>query len=128
MAGGLWRKSKAGPQHDELRWGRSLGIAAAVMASVIMIQHINQIERESCFDHMYREAIDIAAYIESKIATDREELELLAAVVARIPDLCAPELWQMLDSFEHIGMISDLLLLLPDDTILYDQGTRLDVS
>ena len=125
------KRGRVGTKHDELRWGRSLVIAAAMMclvllASVVMIQHINQTERQRCFDQLYREAIDIAQYVEDRIANDREELELLAAVIARSDDMAAPVLWRLLNSLEPVGMISDLVLLLPDDTLIHGAGEVVD--
>lgn len=139
MLGGRWLKGKLArarsgqSQHDELRWGRSLIIAAFMMglvliASVVMIRHINHTERERCFDQLYREAIDIADYIEQRIARDREELELLSAVVARSDNLAAPELWQLINSFEQVGMMSDIALLLPDDTMIHGSGIKRNVK
>ena len=108
MLGGRWLAQKGAVKRDELRWGRSLIIAAAMMGlvlvvSIVMIHHINQTERERCFEHLYREASDLAAYIEGQMAADRESLELLAAVVARSEDLAAPALWQTISSFEQVG-------------------------
>ena len=133
MLGGRWLAQKGAVKRDELRWGRSLIIAAAMMGlvlvvSIVMIHHINQTERERCFDHLYREASDLAAYIEGQMAADREALELLAAVVARSEDLAAPALWQTISSFEQVGLMSDISLLLPDDTMIHGNGSRVDVA
>ena len=133
MLGRRGFRGRTGGKHDELRWGRSLIIAAFMMglvliASVVMIHHINHTERERCFDQLYREAIDIADYIEQRVASDRAELELLSAVVARSDDVTAPELWQLINSFEQVGMMSDIALLLPDDTMIHGSGIKRNVK
>ncbi len=122
-----WFSCKKTARHDELRWGRSLIIAAVMMglvllASIIMIQHINHTERERCFERLKQEVDDLAAYVENQVANDREELELLAAVIARQDDLRSPHLWQLLNSLDRVGFMSDLALLLPDNTLLYGDG------
>ena len=133
MLGRRWLAQKGAVKRDELRWGRSLIIAAAMMAlvlvaSIVMIHHINNTERQRCFDQLYREASELCAFIENQIAADREALELLAAVVARSDDLGAVGLWQLISSFDQVGLMSDISLLLPDDTMLHGNGERVDVS
>ena len=128
------RKSRpAQGQRDELRLGRSLIGAALVVllmgiASIVMTNHIAAIERERCFDRLYEEGSDVATYIEHAIAHDREELELLAAVVEQYEDISDPKLWQLLSSFKAVGFMSQIGLLLPDDTVIYGKGQKLDVS
>lgn len=135
--GRTWREAKENRpikmRREELSWGRSLIVAALVVvlvgiASVVMTSHITATERERCFDHLYEEGNDIASYIEHVITHDRVELELLAEVVAQSDELTDPKLWQLLASFKAVGFMSQIGLLLPDDTVIYGDGVKLDVK
>ena len=133
MIGSLWAKLGFGTnkRRDDLNLGRSLVVAAlmvvlVVCASIVMTNHISNTERERCFDRLYTEAADIATFIENSIASDREELELLTAVVAQSDDFNAPHLWNLLTSFDHVGFMSQLALLMPDDTVIYGAGQTID--
>ena len=135
MIGSLWAKIGFGTnkRRDDLNLGRSLVVAAlmvvlVVCASIVMINHISSTERERCFDRLYTEAADIATFIENSIANDREELELLAAVVAQSDDFNSPHLWNLLTSFDHVGFMSQLALLMPDDTVIYGAGQTIDAT
>ena len=104
-----WFSAQRTARHDELRWGRSLIIAAVMvglvlLASIIMIQHINHTERERCFERLKQEVDDLAAYVENQVANDREELELLAAVIARQDDITFPALVAVAQFFGSSGL------------------------
>ncbi len=124
------KKSK---ERDEMRWGRSftiagLMIAFVVVASVVTMHHINETERERCFERLYQEAGDIAASIRRSANNDREQLMLLSQVVAQYEDLADPGLWKLLCSFDNVGMMAQVSLLLPDNTVIYGPGQRLDAT
>ena len=132
-----WRARKksrpAKSPRDEMRWGRSLVGALLVVilvgiASVVMTNHIAAVERERCFDRLYEEGSDVATYIEHVVAHDREELKLLAALVAQSEEVTDPKLWQLLSSFKAVGFMSKIGLLLPDDTLVYGTGQKLNVK
>ena len=132
-----WRaRKKSRPDkspRDEMRWGRSLVGALLVVilvgiASVVMTNHIAAVERERCFDRLYEEGSDVATYIEHVVAHDREELKLLAALVAQSEEVTDPKLWQLLSSFKAVGFMSKIGLLLPDDTLVYGTGQKLNVK
>ena len=56
------------------------------------------------------------------------ELNLLAAMVAHSEEVTDPKLWQLLSSFKAVGFMSKVGLLLPDDTLVYGTGQKLNVK
>lgn len=97
-----WRKFSSS-QSDELNWKRSatmtiIMIGLILVASILMMRHINEAETERCFERLYREARDIASFIELNANNDREQLELLANVIAQNDDFNSPQRWQLLRS------------------------------
>ena len=127
-----WRKFTSS-QSDELNWKRSatmtiIMIGLILVASILMMRHINEAETERCFERLYREARDIASFIELNANNDREQLELLANVIAQHDDFHSPQLWQLLRSFDRLGMMSYVELLLPGNKVITRDGTIVDAT
>ena len=121
-------------QHPEnIHWGRSLAttglmILFVVAASFGVIHRINRMEEEKGFERLYEEAASLADDIAMYVKSDREELEMIAALIANYPEPDSPELWKILDSYTAEGMMSRIELLLPDDTVLTGGGQRTDAG
>lgn len=118
---------------NDIRWGRSLIttgmlIILIVTASFCVSSYISRMEEERSFDRLYEEAANLADNIEMYAANDREELEMLSAVISRSEDFSSPELWELLDSYTNIGMMSRIELLLPGDVVLTEGGKRVDAE
>ena len=103
-------------------------IVLIVLVSFWVIHYINHIEEEKCFNRLYEEAGDLADRIETYVRSDREELELLANVIAGYEDLESEKLRNLLSFYTAVGMMSRMELLLPDDTVLVSDGTKVDAS
>ncbi len=117
----------------DIQWGHSLLITRIIITLVVaasfgVTNYISHMEEEKCFQRLYQEAGDIADNIELYAANDREELEMIAAVISQYQDLSSPELWNLLSSYSHIGMMSHIELLLPGDIVLTQNGKRVDAS
>lgn len=117
---------------EELRWGRTFAGTALLLslifiASLAVTRYIGHMEREACFDRLVEEARDIADYVELSARKDREQLKVLATVVAGYPDLTLGELAALMGSFEDLGLMERLELLLPDDRVLTAEGKILNV-
>ena len=129
----FFKRQLTAKRRDEIHWGRSLAatacmIGAILLASFVLMRSITAMERAQCLDRLHAEAAGIAEYIERGVVNDREQLQVLAAVIAEFSDFASPRLWQLLDSFDSIGLMSRVELLLPDDTVLTAGGKRVDVQ
>ena len=129
----FFKRQLTAKRRDEIHWGRSLAatacmIGAILLASFVLMRSITAMERAQCLDRLHAEAAGIAEYIERGVVNDREQLQVLAAVIAEFSDFASPRLWQLLDSFDSIGLMSWVELLLPDDTVLTAGGKRVDVQ
>lgn len=124
---------KAIKRSDEIHWGRSLSVTflmvgVILVASICVFNYINNMERDRCFERLYEEARNIASYIERGVNNDRDQLELLAAIIANHKGLSTSELQHLLSSFDQIGMMAHVNLLLPDNTMITHDGKRIDVT
>lgn len=118
---------------ENIRWQKSWAVTMGMIlliaaASYLATCWINKKEEEKCFAELYDEAGELASDIESYAANDREELELLATVIAEYEELESQELWKMLDSYSVLGMMSRIEILLPDNTVLTKGGERIDTE
>ncbi len=108
---------------NDIGWGRSL-VTTIVMiiligaASFGVTNYINEAEEKACFERLYEEADNLAGEIEMYVRSDREELELLASVIAEYDGVDSPELWELLNSYDAVGMMSRIELLIPGDQVL----------
>ena len=117
----------------KIQWQKPMVVTLVLMVcmiagSVITTGWLNYRAEQSSFRRLYEETERLAQNIELFAQNDREELELLAAVISRYPDLTSQSLWDILDSYSAVGMMSRLELLLPDDTVLTRGGVRLDAG
>lgn len=124
---------KAIKRSDEIHWGRSLSVTflmvgVILVASICVFNYINNMERDRCFERLYEEASNIASYIERGVNNDRDQLELLAAIIANHKGLSTSELQHLLSSFDQVGMMAHVNLLLPDNTMITHDGKRIDVT
>lgn len=133
----LWwkkrRRRKQKEKADDIRWGRSMIVTSAMIlliltASFSAINHINRMEEDRSFERLYQEAERLADMIQRHAAEDEEELEMIAALIAKTEKLDSKELWELLDSYKAVGMMSRIELLLPDDTVLREGGERIDAE
>lgn len=127
------RRREKNKRKDKIRRGSSLAatsvmIILMVASSVIAISQINHIEERKSIERLYEEADDLADTIETYAQSDREALEVLAEVIAQYDDLHSEELWELLDSFSGVGLMSEIELLLPGDTVLKQGGRSVDAE
>lgn len=113
----------------DICWQKSMAVTAALMilivaASFIVTGRINRMEEERGFERLYEEAGQLAKNVKENTLKDREQLEMIAAVIGMYEELRSEELWEILDSYTLSGMISRIELLLPDDTILAEGGLQ----
>ena len=108
----LWwkkrRRRKQKEKADDIRWGRSMIVTSAMIlliltASFSAINHINRMEEDRSFERLYQEAERLADMIQRHAAEDEEELEMIAALIAKTEKLDSKELWELLDSYKAVG-------------------------
>ena len=114
-------------------WQKSIAVTIVMMllvaaVSYLLICWINGREEQKCFEELYEEAGELADGIQTAANSDREELEMLASMIAEYDDPSSKELWDILDSYNVIGMMSRVEILLPGDRMLISGGRSVDVS
>lgn len=118
---------------NEIHWGKAIAVTVALIILIVSVTYgaigwINHREEESSFERLYESAGIMANHIETYIDSDREELEMIAAVIAQYDDLGSQNLWALLDSYSAIGMMSRIELLVPGDKVFTKGGKSVDVK
>ena len=122
-------KKKRGKRYLQMpMWVTAVLILFIVGASFFASERINRMEEEKSFDDLAKEAEGLAASIEFHMEGDRELLELLADLIATYDELDSPKMWETLDSYSALGMMSRVELLLPDDSVITQGGERIDAA
>ena len=122
-------KKKRGKRYLQMpMWVTAVLILFIVGASFFASERINRMEEEKSFDDLAKEAEGLAASIEFHMEGDRELLELLADLIATYDELDSPKMWEVLDSYSALGMMSRVELLLPDDSVITQGGERIDAA
>lgn len=127
------KRKEKNKKTDKTRWGKSLVVTGAMIlllmaASVAAINEINSIEEEKSIQRLYEETDHLANMIEKNAQSDRVALKVLAGIVAEYDDLHSKELWELLDSYSGVGLMSEIELLLPNDTVLRRNGKVIDAK
>lgn len=127
------KKSENKNKENKIQWQKSVIVTVVLIlmisvASFVATGWINRMEEEKSFDRLYEEAAELAKKIEANAHKDSEQLEMLAVVIGGYSDLASPELWEILDSYTTVGMMSRVELLMPDDTVITEGGHRVDVK
>ena len=103
-------------------------IFTVVAASLFVAKRVAVLREAACFDRLHAEINELSDFIERRCRGDREQLEIIAKLIAGYNDLTDKHLWERLDTYTDVGMISRLELLLPGDVLLSGNGRKLDVS
>lgn len=113
--------------------GKPVAIMIALIVMIISvsyagIQWINHREEAESFRSLHDETEKIENYIETHIASDREKLETIAIVISQYDDLDSAELQAFMKSYDSVGMMSRIELLLPGDRVLTEDGQYVDAK
>ena len=127
------RNQKRFKKQDDIQWGGSLVTTVIMILLIVAVSFwatrtISRMEEERSLERLYEETGSLADNIEMYMNNDREELEMLSAVITHYEDPSSPELWNLLDSHTNVGLMSRIELLLPGDIVLTSGGKPVDAS
>ena len=116
-----------------IRWQKSTIVTAVLIltmtiGSFVATAHINIMEEKRSFDRLYEEVTNLSDEIMLHAENDKAQLEMLAEVISRHAEPDSAELWEVLDTYSSIGMMSRLEILLPDNSVLVSGGRRIDAN
>lgn len=96
--------------------------------SISLAKRVAEIEEKECFARLAQEAENVVNFILNNAEQDTRYLELLALIAAKYENLSDQTLWSIFNNLPPNGMFRKIELLLPDDTVITGNGTRIDVS
>lgn len=102
-----------------------VGVAISLVLACVM-SYIYKIEEEAAYETLHLETRHIKEDINLQIISDRENLTTMAKMIAKLYQ--NNESYNlMFDAFESIGLIREIEILLPNNTLLTKNGS-IDVS
>ena len=114
-------------------WQKSIFITTFLIlllgaASYFMASHINELEEDYCFDNLHDAVETLSNDINACIERDRSGLRTIANMIAEYDDLDPERIKNLLSSYDSQSMLSQLAVLLPDNTVLLQDGTSIDAD
>lgn len=80
---------------------------------------VNRIVTESCYKTLGDAASQMTTLLENQVEADREQLEVITAILSAHDDISSQEAYKHLASFQQKGMVSSLAVLLPDNEMVF---------
>lgn len=96
--------------------------------SIALMYRINEISEESCFEQLHEAAQNLSQDIMQHITSDKNQLEVIAAIIANYEDIEGEETIQILNEYKAGDILSRLEILLPGDRVLLNNGEIVDAS
>ena len=96
--------------------------------SFVLTGQINKMEEDKAFDRLYEEAGELSDEIKAYAEKDKEQLEMLSAIISRYDDMSSKELWEVIDSYKTLSMMSRFEILLPNNTVITKGGKTIDAN
>lgn len=93
-----------------------------------MASHINELEEDDCFDNLHDAVETLSNDINACFERDRSVLRTIANMIAEYDDLDPEHIKNLLSSYDSQSMLSQLAVLLPDNTVLLQDGTSIDAD
>lgn len=113
--------------------GKSLLCTAVVTVLVVCsslhaASRINGIEEQNCYQTLFQTGEQLNQNIERLIRYDTEQLTAFAGLFSQYTHLQSEEVLDIVNRYEQCGMVSRLEILLPDNTILLQNGSRISAA
>ena len=117
----------------KIHWQKSMIITLALIifitaGSFVLTGQINKMEEDKAFDRLYEEAGELSDEIKAYAEKDKEQLEMLSAIISRYDDMSSKELWEVIDSYKTLSMMSRFEILLPNNTVITKGGKTIDAN
>lgn len=116
-----------------MNWNKYLAITAVFLAAIGvafagMVWKVNDMAESDCQETLQQEVRNLSEDIEKHIASDREQLEVVADILSGYENLDCEEVKNILKSYETRSVISRIYILLPDNTVMLKDGSNVDVD
>lgn len=96
-----------------------VGIATTYAAVRVTI-----LEENNCYDALFQLGEQLNQDIERLISYDNEQLQAFAGIFSEYDDLESDSVIDIIHHYQQCGMVSRLEILLPDDTLLLQDGRK----
>lgn len=107
----------------------TLGIIVLIAAATLVaVFRINIAEEQNCYTTLFQTGEQLNQDIARLINYDKEQLESLAGIFAEYDNLNDEIVMNIVSNYRQCGMVSGLEILLPDNTLILQDGTIISVE
>ena len=107
----------------------TLGIIVLIaVATLIAVFRINSAEEQNCYETLFQAGEQLNLDIARLIKYDREQLEAFAGIFSEYDNLDDEIVMNIVSHYQQCGMVSGLEILLPDNTLILQNGTRVSAD
>ena len=107
----------------------TLGIIVLIAAATLVaVFRINIAEEQNCYTTLFQTGDQLNQDIARLINYDKEQLESLAGIFAGYDNLNDEIVMNIVSNYRQCGMVSGLEILLPDNTLILQDGTIISVE
>jgi len=116
-----------------MNWNKYLAITAVFLTAIGiafagMVWKVNEMAESDCQETLQQEVDQLSEDIEKHIASDREQLEVVADILSGYENLDCEEVKNILKSYETRSVISRIYILIHDDKVLLKDGSNVNVG
>lgn len=95
------------------------------LVTAIAAVNITRIEEMNCYEALFQAGEQLNLDIARLISYDKEQLEAFAGIFSEYDQLNSIQVTDIVNHYQQCGMVSRLEILMPDNTLLLQNGTRI---
>ena len=95
------------------------------LVTAIAAVNITRIEEMNCYEALFQAGEQLNLDIARLISYDKEQLEVFAGIFSEYDQLNSIQVTDIVNHYQQCGMVSRLEILMPDNTLLLQNGTRI---
>ena len=98
------------------------------VVTAIAAFNITQLEEINCYEALFQAGDQLNLDIARLISYDKEQLEAFAGIFSEYDQLNCRQITDIVNHYQQCGMVSRLEILLPDNTLILQNGTRIEAG
>ena len=98
------------------------------LVTAIAAVNITRIEEMNCYEALFQAGEQLNLDIARLISYDKEQLEAFAGIFSEYDQLNSIQVTDIVNHYQQCGMVSRLEILMPDNTLLLQNGTRIEAG
>ena len=99
-----------------------------ITVSGMSMDRIRRLEERECITRLHEEGEEVAREVKMRAINDRRTLEVMAKHISEFEDYQDAELWNIMHSYLEFCGMTEVAILMPDNTAYHRVGDRIERS